>query len=76
MIGWRFKNYLPGEGDETDFEKLLKLFQELLTHTSGNVGEALQWLTQLDRQYELTNDDYTLADFIQELIDKNFIKPG
>ncbi|MEM9259386.1 MAG: hypothetical protein AAGA62_07035, partial [Bacteroidota bacterium] len=76
MIGWRFKHYLPGEGEETDFEKLLKLFQELLTHTSGNVGEALQWLTQLDRQYELTNDDYSMADFIQELIDKNFIKPG
>lgn len=76
MLGWRFRNYLPGEGDETTFDKLLKLFQELLTHTSGNVGEALQWLTQLDRQYELTDDDYGMADFIQELIDKNFIKPG
>ena len=58
------------------FEKLLKLFQELLTHTSGNVGEALQWLTNLDRQYELTDDQYGIGDFIQELIDKNYIEPG
>ncbi len=74
MIGWRFRNYIPGEGAETDFEKLLKLFQELLLHTSGNVSEALQWLNEIDRQYELTNDRYSMADFIQELIDKNYIE--
>ncbi len=74
MIGFRFRNFLPGEGEETDFEKLLKLFQELLLHTSGNVVEALQWLNEIDRQYELTNDKYSMADFIQELIDKNYIE--
>ena len=76
MIGWKFSHYIPGQNDETPFEKLLKLFQELLTHTSGNVGEALQWLTNLDRQYELTDDQYSIGDFIQELIDKNYIEPG
>ena len=76
MIGYRFKHYLPGEGDESPFDRLLKLFQELLTHTSGNVAESIQWLTNLDRQYELTDDDYSIGDFIQDMIDKGYIKPG
>lgn len=74
MIGWRFRNYIPGEGEEADFDRLLKLFQELLVHTSGNVAEALSWLNDIDRQYELTNDKYSMADFIRDLIDKNYIE--
>lgn len=74
MIGWRFRNYIPGEGEEADFDRLLKLFQELLVHTSGNVSEALSWLNDIDRQYELTNDKYSMADFIRDLIDKNYIE--
>jgi uncharacterized protein with von Willebrand factor type A (vWA) domain len=53
---------------------LLKLFQELLVHTSGNVAEALSWLNDIDRQYEVTNDKYSMADFIRDLIDKNYIE--
>ncbi|PHI19827.1 hypothetical protein CEQ90_10565 [Lewinellaceae bacterium SD302] len=74
MIGWRFKDYIPGEGEETGFDKMLKLFQELLIHTSGNVAEALQWLNEIDRQYELTTPDYSMADFIRDLIDKGYIE--
>lgn len=72
MKGWRFGEYVPGmEG--SIFDKLLKLFQELLVYTSGDVSEALSWLTQLDKEYDLTNDDYGMADFIQDLIDKGYI---
>jgi hypothetical protein len=53
---------------------LLKLFKELLLHTSGDVDEALSWLTELDRQYKLTTPDYGLADFIQDLKDQGFIR--
>jgi len=74
MIGWRFRDYIPGQGEEADFDKLLKLFQELLIHTSGNVAEALSWLNEIDRQYELTNDNYSMADFIRDLIDKGYIE--
>jgi len=74
MIGWRFENYVPGPTDGDPFERLLKIFQELLVHTSGEVTEALSWLTQLDKEYNLTDDNYGMADFIQDLIDKGFIR--
>ena len=73
MIGLRFSDFTPTDLAGSTFEKLLKLFKELLVHTSGNVSEALSWLTELDKQYKLTNEDYGMADFIQDLIDKGFI---
>ncbi|NJO87053.1 MAG: VWA domain-containing protein [Lewinella sp.] len=77
MIGWRFRDYIPGQDQEAGFDKLLKLFQEILVHTSGNVAEGLQWLNELDRQYELTDEAYSMADFIRDLIDQGYIQnPG
>lgn len=73
MIGWRFSAYTPGEEGST-FDKLFKLFQELIVHTSGDVTEALSWLTELDKEYGLTDDDYGMADFIQDLIDRGYIQ--
>jgi uncharacterized protein with von Willebrand factor type A (vWA) domain len=75
MIGFQFSEHVPGS-DESPFERLLKLFQELLLHTSGDVREALSWLNELDRQYDLTDNDYSLADFIQDLMDKGYIQDG
>ncbi|MBI5915812.1 MAG: VWA domain-containing protein [Bacteroidetes bacterium] len=75
MLGWRFSEYTPDEGDSI-FERLLKLFRELLLHTSGNVQEALSWLTELDRKYKLTTEDYGMADFIQDLMDMGYITDG
>ena len=74
MRGWRFTEYIPGPDEGSLFEKLLKIFQELLLHTSGDVSEALSWLTQLDKEYKLTNAEYGMADFIQDLIDKGYIQ--
>ncbi|MEN0048822.1 MAG: VWA domain-containing protein [Bacteroidota bacterium] len=73
MLGWRFGEYVPGE-EGSIFDRLLKLFQELLIYTSGDVSEALSWLTQLDKQYGLTNEQYGMADFIQDLIDQGYIR--
>ena len=72
MIGWRFSKHHNKKSDP--FERLLDLFKELLIHTSGNVSEALSWLTELDKEYELTTDDYGMADFIQDLIEKGYIQ--
>lgn len=73
MKGWKFSQYIPDPEGEDPFERLLKVFKELLVHTSGNVSEALSWLTELDRQYHLTDNNYGMADFIQDLIDKGLI---
>jgi uncharacterized protein with von Willebrand factor type A (vWA) domain len=74
MIGWKFSEYVPGMDGESTFDKLLKILQELLMYTSGDVQEALSWLTELDKEYNLTNDEYGMADFIQDLIDKGYIQ--
>jgi uncharacterized protein with von Willebrand factor type A (vWA) domain len=58
---------------KTKFEQLLNLFLQLLTYTNGDVAEALQWLNQLDRQYSLTNDEYGMGDFVDELKEKGYI---
>ncbi len=75
-FGYRFSQYVPGEGDGTPFERLFKIFQDLLMYTSGDVQEALSWLTQLDKEYNLTTPDYGIADFVQDLIDKGYITPN
>ncbi|MBK8043165.1 MAG: VWA domain-containing protein [Haliscomenobacter sp.] len=74
MVGWRFSEYVPGQNEGSVFDRLLKIFQELLLYTSGDVSEALSWLTELDKEYKLTTPDYGMADFIQDLIDQGYIR--
>ena len=74
MIGTRFTRYRPSNKRKGNFEDLLKIFLQLLTITSGDVTEALNWLNQLDQKYSLTNNQYGVGDFIQELKDKNYIE--
>ncbi len=75
MLGYRFTEYVPGENAEgqSTFDQLLKIFMELMVITSGDLSEVLQWMTSLDNQYNLTNDEYGMGDFIQELKDKGYI---
>ncbi|RIV68780.1 vWA domain-containing protein [Flagellimonas aequoris] len=70
--GFRFTRYEAP--DQTPFEKLFEIFQELITHTSGDVEEALDWLRELDKEYELSDDDYTIDDFIEDLKAKGYIR--
>ena len=60
--------------DLSPFEKLLEIFKELITHTSGDFDEAIDWLRELDKEYQLTDENYTIDDFIEDLLDKGFIK--
>lgn len=73
MKGILFTRYTAQEG-KTPFEKLFDLFMELLQFTNGDAAEALDWLTQLDREYKLTNDDYGIGDFIEELKEKGYLR--
>ncbi len=56
------------------FEKLFDVFQQLLQYTAGDAGEALQWLTDLDKRYELTDDGTGIGDFIDELTRRGYIQ--
>lgn len=73
MKGFIFSRYDPSENSQSPFEKLLDIFTQLLTYTSGDVAEALQWLTELDKEYQLSTDEYGIGDFIQDLKDKGYI---
>lgn len=73
MIGYNFSQYIPEADNRSPFERLLEVFLELLTYTSGDVDEAIDWMRELDKKYSLTTEDYTLDDFVNELRDKGFI---
>lgn len=70
--GFVFKNYEAQE--QTPFENLLEIFKELITHTSGDFDEAMDWLKELDKEYKLTTEDYTLDDFVEDLKAKGYIR--
>ncbi|MCB9245292.1 MAG: VWA domain-containing protein [Flavobacteriales bacterium] len=69
-----FSRYLGASHNEGPFERLLRLFQELLLYNSGDVAEALDWMNQLDREYDLTDDNYGMGDFIEDLKRRGYIK--
>lgn len=56
------------------FDKLFDIFKELITHTSGDFDEAIDWLRELDTEYNLTDANYTIDDFVEDLKKKGFIK--
>ena len=52
---------------QSPFDKLFSIFKELITHTSGDLDEAIDWLRELDTEYKLTDEHYTIDDFIGDL---------
>jgi Ca-activated chloride channel homolog len=73
MHGFNFSKYDPSQQGKSTFDKLLDIFMQLLTYTNGDVGEAMQWLNELDKEYKLTNDEYGVGDFYEDLKDKGYI---
>lgn len=74
MLGNRFEKFDPRASGKTRFEQLLDVFMQLLTYTSGDVAEALQWMNELDKQYQLTDQEYGMGDFIDDLRANGYIK--
>ncbi|GAA0729269.1 vWA domain-containing protein [Aquimarina litoralis] len=70
--GFAFRHYEAPE--QSPFEKLFDIFQEIITHTSGDLDEALDWMKELDKEYQLTSEDYTLDDFVEDLKKKGYIR--
>ncbi len=70
--GFFFKEF--EEKSISPFDKLFGIFKELITHTSGDFDEAIEWLRELDKEYELTDENYTIEDFIEDLKAKGYIR--
>src|SRR5579862_9454496 len=73
MIGFHFGKFDPRSKGKSKFDELLDVFMQLLSYTNGDVGEALQWMNQLDKEYQLSDDEYGMGDFIEDLKDKGYI---
>lgn len=72
MLGLRFSEF-TGQG-QSPFDKLFAVFKEILLHTSGEVDEAIDWLRQLDEEYELSTADYSIDDFLEELKRRGYLR--
>ena len=70
--GFVFKNYVAPTQDP--FERVFDIFKELITHTSGDFDEAIDWLSMLDNEYNIFKDDYSMEDFIEDLKKKGYIR--
>jgi len=73
MLGTRFSKFIPPKDDRTPFDKLLPLFLEMLTHTSGDVEEALDWMDQLDKEHGFYTAQYGRKEFEDDLRNKGII---
>ena len=76
MSGFVFSRYHQPHDSRAPFERLLEIMVELLTYTSGDVDEAIEWMRALDEEHGLTTPDYTIDDFLEDLKRKEFIAHG
>ena len=70
--GFTFSKHI--KKDVSDFDRVFGVFKELLTHTSGDIEEAFEWLNTLDAEYNIFNDNYNLEDFEEDLNKRGYIK--
>lgn len=70
--GFTFKKHTPEE--ISHFDRVFDVFKDLLTHTSGDIEEAFEWLEMLDKEYDIFTNEYTLADFEEDLKKRGYIK--
>ena len=70
--GFLFKKY--ESPFQAPFDKLFDIFKELIIHTAGDFDEAITWLRELDVEYKLTDENYTIDDFIEDLKKKGYIR--
>lgn len=62
---------------KSPFDTLYDLFKKLMLISSGDIDQALEWLNELDAQYDITKnmkEDYSIEDFIEELENKGYVK--
>lgn len=74
MHGFRFSEWKPQSTQGSKFDQLLDILQQLLLIFAGDVSQALSYLNELDRRYQLTDDSYGMANFIDDLKAKGYLQ--
>ena len=70
--GFTISKHIPE--DISHFERVFDIFKDILTHTSGDIEEAFEWLDTLDKEYNIFTNEYTLQDFEEDLKKRGYIK--
>ncbi len=73
---FRYREWRDDQQGRMRFEDLLRLFNQLLVQASGNVAQAISWLTYLDNRYGLFSDEpgKGLGDFIEWLKQEGYLR--
>jgi Ca-activated chloride channel homolog len=71
----RYSEWVPeSRTDEQRLQQLVSLFSYLVTQTSGDVNEAIEWLRQLAEEYGLFDADMSIDDLIDKLRELGLIE--
>jgi Ca-activated chloride channel homolog len=60
--------------DESRLQKLISFFSYLVTQTSGDVEEALEWLRQLAKEHGLFDEELSMDDLVDKLRELGLIE--
>lgn len=74
---FRYSEWRDEQGkSRMTFDDLMRLFSQLLVQSDGDVGQALQWLTQLDQRHRLFDEKpgKGLGEFIEWLKQQGYIE--
>lgn len=71
---FRYTRFDPATLRERQFRSLLKLFNELLLRTDGDVEKALEWLKRLWQRYRFFDGQVSFEEFRQWLERQNVLK--
>ena len=57
-----------------NFNDLFKIYQQILLITSfGDFNKTISVLTELDRKYNITSDEYGIGNFIEDLKKRGYV---
>ena len=76
MKGTQFQKFigLINNLKNKSFDDLFKIYKQLLLITSGDFNKTISLMTELDRKYNITAEDYGMGNFVDDLEKKGFIK--
>ena len=73
MIGIRFSQFIPSDEEKSSFDKISKIFFQLLSYTNGDANEALQWLNELNNEHGFADNNYGIGNFIEDLKSQGYL---
>ncbi|HNB57163.1 MAG TPA: VWA domain-containing protein [bacterium] len=72
---FEYSQFMPGPSNhKMKFDDLMKIFNQLLLLTDGDVSKALSYMTQIDRQYHIFNEDMDFQKFYDRLVQEGYIE--